>query len=188
MSIRHIRTLALLVGLSYAGTGLAQQQLVAAKSEIGFAGKQMGVPAEGKFKRFAVEVNLDPKKPEVGRASIVIDLTSIDLGNAEFDTEIKRKPWLSVEAFPQAKFVSSGVKAAAGGRYEMSGKLTIKGITRDLVVPFTLKQDGANTTAEGAFDFKRLDFKLGEGPWEDLETVANEVRVKFRLVLSGAPK
>jgi len=167
----------------------AQQQVLATKSEIRFAGQQMGVPAEGKFKKFTAEVNLDPKRPEASRAQITIDLNSLDLGSAEFETEVKRKPWLDVATHPQAKFVSSAVKPAGGGRYEMTGKMTIKGTTRDVVAPFTLKQDsGGVTTAEGAFEIKRLDFKLGEGPWADLETVANEVQIRFRIALSGTPR
>jgi polyisoprenoid-binding protein YceI len=171
-----------------ASVGLAQQQVALDKSEVKFAGKQMGVPAEGQFKKFSADVNLDPTKPESTRAQIAIDANSIDLGSAEFDTEVKRKPWLDAAGHPQAKFVSSGVKATGNGRYEMTGKLTIKGITREVVVPFSMQQESGVTTAQGAMDFKRLDFKLGEGPWEDLETVANEVQIRFRLVANGAPR
>jgi polyisoprenoid-binding protein YceI len=173
---------------AFANDAFAQQQVDFGKSELKFAGKQMGVPAEGKFKKFTADVNLDPKRPENTRAQINIDTNSIDLGSAEFDTEVKRKPWLDAAGHPQAKFVSSIVKTAGNGRYEMTGKLTIKGIAHDVAVPFSMKQEGNATTAEGAMSFKRLDFKLGEGPWEDLETVANEVQVRFRLVANGTPR
>jgi polyisoprenoid-binding protein YceI len=165
----------------------AQQQVLADKSEIKFAGKQMNVPQEGKFKKFTAEVNLDPKKPEASRAQILIDVTSIDTGGAESDTEVKRKPWFDSANHPQAKFVSTSVKALGGGRFEMAGKLTIKGTTRDAVAPFTMKEAGGVTTAEGAFEIKRLDFKVGDGVWADTDTVANEVQIKFRIAVSGGP-
>jgi polyisoprenoid-binding protein YceI len=164
-----------------------QQKVLTEKSEIKFAGKQMNVPQEGTFKKFSAEVNLDPKKPEANRAQIVIDVDSIDTGSAESDTEVKRKPWFDSASHPQAKFVSTKVKALGGGRFEMAGKLTIKGMTRDVVAPFTMKEAGALTTAQGAFEIKRLDFKVGEGVWADTETVANEVQIKFRIAASGAP-
>jgi polyisoprenoid-binding protein YceI len=62
--------------------------------------------------------------------------------------------------------------------------LTIKGISRDAVVPIVLKKDPAgNSVAEGSFAINRLDFKIGEGEWSDPDTVANEVTVRVRMVL-----
>ena len=165
----------------------AEQQLVLGKSAIKFSGKQMGVAQDGAFAKFNVKANLDPKKPEASRAEISIELASIDLGSAEANGEVMRPAWFDTAKFPQAKFVSSSVKSAAGGKFEMRGKLTIKGTTRDVVVPFTLKEVTGMTTAEGAIEIKRLDFKVGDGVWADLETVANEVQIRFLLTLSGAP-
>ncbi len=53
------------------------------------------------------------------------------------------------------------------------------------MVPVTLVQAGANTTATGAFMLKRLDFKIGDGDWGDTSIVANDVQVKFKLTLTG---
>jgi polyisoprenoid-binding protein YceI len=164
----------------------AEQQLVAAKSEIKFLGKQMGVAQDGKFSKFSAKANLDPKKPDAGRAEITVELGSIDLGSAEANEEVIRPDWFDVAKFPQAKFVSSNIKNISGDKFEMRGKLTIKGTTKDVVVPFTLKEAGGMTTAQGAIEVKRLDFKVGAGVWGDLETVANEVQIKFLLTLSGA--
>ena len=165
----------------------AEQQLVLGKSEIKFSGKQIGVAQDGKFAKFSAKANLDPKKPEASRAEITIELASIDLGSAEANGEVIRPAWFDTAKFPQAKFVSSSVKSAAGGKFEMRGKLTIKGTTKDVVVPFTMKEAAGLTTAEGAIDIKRLDFKVGDGVWADLETVANEVQIRFLLTLSGLP-
>ncbi len=165
----------------------AEQQLVLGKSEIKFSGKQMGVGQDGKFTKFSAKVNLDPKKLETSRAEITIDLASIDLGSAEANTEVIRPAWFDTAKFPQAKFVSSGVKGGAGGKFEMRGKLTIKGTTKDVAAPFTMKEAAGATTAEGVIEIKRLDFKVGDGMWDDLETVANEVQIRFLLTFSGAP-
>lgn len=151
------------------------------RSEIRFAGKQMGVPAEGRFARFTVQLDFDPAKLAASKAAIEIDLNSIDTGMAESDTEVKRKPWLNIAVFPSAKFVSTAIKALGTGRYEASGKLSIKGQTRDIVAPFSVRKDGAATVFEGAFTLLRLQFAVGEGPWADTDTVANEVQVRFKL-------
>ena len=164
----------------------AEQQLVPAKSEIKFVGKQMGVPQDGKFGKFSAKANLDPKKPEASHAEITVELGSLDLGSAEANAEVIRPDWFDVAKYPQAKFVSASVKNIAGDKFEMRGKMTIKGTTKDVVVPFSLKESAGVTTAQGAIELKRLDFKVGAGVWGDLETVANEVQVKFLLTLSGA--
>ena len=103
-----------------------------------------------------------PTIPKPSRAQIELDLNSIDLGSADADTEVKRKPWLDVVAFPKAKFISTSIKALPGGGYQMAGKLTLKGTTREVFAPFALKQDASGvTTADGVFEIKRLDFKSG---------------------------
>jgi polyisoprenoid-binding protein YceI len=92
-----------------------------------------------------------------------------------------------VPKFPQASFQSSAIKAAGPGRFEVTGKLSIKGQVRDITVPVQLSQAGASSTASGAFTIKRLEFKVGEGEWADTSMLANDVQVRFKLVLTGVP-
>ena len=163
----------------------AQQKLIGAQSEIAFTSKQMGVPVDGKFKKFDAQVAFDPKKPETAKISFAIDLASVSLGAAESEAEVVKPDWFSTKLFPQATFASTGVKAVGAGKFEVTGKLTIKGVSRDVLVPVALTQTGANTAAIGSFTMKRLDFKIGDGDWGDTSLVANDVQVKFKLNLSG---
>ncbi|NRT54640.1 YceI family protein [Sphaerotilus uruguayifluvii] len=166
---------------------LAQQKLDAAKSEMLFVSKQMGVPVEGRFRKFDAQIAFDPKKPEAGKVAFTIDMGSATLGVPETDAELPKAPWFNVPKFPQATFQSSAIKAVGAGRFEVAGKLAIKGSSRDVVVPVALTQAGGTTTATGAFAIKRLEFKIGEGDWADTSMVANDVQVKFKLSLSGVP-
>ena len=159
--------------------------LVPAASEIGFTTKQMGVPVDGKFSAFSAQIVLDPKKPETGTVSFSIDTGSARFGSAELDAEVPKPTWLNVALFPKATFQSSSIKAAGPGRFEVAGKLTIKGSVRDITVPVQLAQSGTSSTASGAFTIKRLEFKVGEGEWTDTSLLANDVQVRFKLVLSG---
>ncbi len=143
----------------------------------------MNVPVEGRFRKFDARVAFDPKKPEATKAEFEVDLGSIDLGNPEGETEAKRKAWLNIDAFPKAKFVAASVKAAGPGKFEATGPLTIKGATLNITAPFTLVDAGGMRTVEGQFALKRLQFKIGEGPWSDTETVADEVTVRFKFVI-----
>ena len=174
---------AVLVAFVAALPAAAQQKIVPAKSQIRFVTKQMNVPVEGAFRKFDGAVTFDPAKPEATKAEFEVDLGSIDLGNAEGETEAKRKVWLNVEGFPKAKFVASSVKSLGGGKFEARGPLTIKGASQEVVAPFTLAEAGGVRTVEGQFPLKRLQYKIGEGPWADTETVADEILVRFRFTL-----
>ncbi len=176
---------ALLVLSVWSVPAAAQQKLIPAQSEIAFTSKQMGVPVDGKFKKFDAQVAFDPKKPEAAKISFAIDLASVSLGTAETEAELFKPDWFSTKLFPQASFASTGVKAVGAGKFEVTGKLTIKGVSRDVLVPVALTQSAGNTSAIGSFTMKRLDFKIGDGDWGDTSLVANDVQVKFKLNLTG---
>jgi polyisoprenoid-binding protein YceI len=177
--------LALAAGLLAASGAFAQQKLVPAQSEIAFTSKQMGVPVDGKFRKFDAQVAFDPKKPETSRIAFTVDLASVSFGATETEAEVAKADWFNTKAFPQATFQSSTVKAAGPGKFEVAGQLAIKGAKQNVVVPVSVTQAGGNTTATGTFTIKRLDFKIGEGDWKDTSMVANDVQVKFKLALTG---
>ena len=179
-----------LAGLLVGATVLAQAQtkLLPAQSEISFTVKQMGVPLDGRFRKFDAQMNFDVAKPETSKIAFTVDMGSATMGSAETDGELPKAPWFNTPKFPQATFQSSAVKAMGPGKFEVSGKLNIKGNVRDVVVPVTLIASGASTTAQGAFAIKRLAFKVGEGDWADTSMVADEVQIKFKLALSGVGK
>ncbi|MFZ2299337.1 MAG: YceI family protein [Aquabacterium sp.] len=176
--------------LSAAGWGLsaqaAGQTLVPAQSEVTFVAKQLGVPLQGRFKRFQAQTTFDPKSPATSKIAFELDLGSVSL-NADADAELPKAEWFNVPKFPKATFQSTAIKALGGGKFQVSGKLAIKGQARDLVVPVTLTQAKGLSTATGAFTLKRLDYRIGEGDWTDTSIVANDVQVQFKLVLQGVP-
>jgi polyisoprenoid-binding protein YceI len=182
-------TAALTTGVLF-GTPGAQAQpapatLVAQQSEINFISKQMGVPVDGHFRKFDAKIALDPKQPASGSVALSVDLASATVGFAETDAELPKSEWFNTAKFPQATFKSTSIKGLGGGKFEVTGQLSIKGSTRDVVVPVVLTQSNGVSVASGAFAIKRLEFKIGEGEWADTSTVANDVQVKFKLALRG---
>jgi len=192
MSARLLSLLTLAAALlaAVAQPVLAQPRpavLQPAGSEIAFTTKQMGVPVEGRFGKFTAQITLDPKKPETGNVAFTIDTGSARFGSAELDAEVPKPTWLNVAKFPQASFQSSAVKAAGPGRFEVAGKLTIKGAVHDVTVPVQLAQAGATSTATGSFTIRRLAYKVGEGEWADTSMLADDIQIRFKLVLGGLP-
>lgn len=153
----------------------------AAASRIDFSYKQMGVGMDGRFGKSDIQLAFDPAKPEAGRASIEIDLASINTGSTEANAEVAGKAWFDTARHPKAVFRSTSVKALGGNRYEAAGTLSIKGRSRDVVAPFSFAQQGADGVFDGSFVIKRNDFGIGEGDWADPSIVANEIVVKFHV-------
>ena len=189
MTVSRLMVSALVAASALMGSvAFAQQKLVPAQSEIVFVSKQMGVPVEGRFKKFDAQIAFDPAKPDASKIAFTVDIASATMGVPESDAELPRPNWFNTSKFPQATFQSSAVKGLGGGKFEVSGKLSIKGASRDVVVPVALAQSGANTTVTGTFPLKRLAFKIGENEWADTSMVADDVQVKFKLALTGVGK
>lgn len=189
MSAQLKAVLAILLGaLLLPSAAAGAQGVLVDRSEIRFVSKQMGVNVQGRFRKWKANIAFDPKDLAHAKADIDIDLGSIDLASEDSEAEVRGKVWFDTARFPSARFVSSAIRVAGPDRYEVAGALTIKGITRDAVVPIALTRDAAgNGVAEGTFAVKRLEFHVGEGEWADPSTVANDVQVRVRMVLSPQP-
>ena len=177
---------ALLLAAGIGACGLAFAQKVdPARSEIDFTAKEMGVGVDGKFTKWSASIAFDPRKPEAGKVAFSIDTASATMGSKEADDDLPRPTWFNAAKFPTATFASSAIKAKGAGRFDVAGKLTVKGTTRDVVVPIALAQAGGGTTATGQFTIRRTDFKVGEGEWSDTSAVVDDVQVRYRIALTG---
>ncbi len=152
-----------------------------AKSSVSATFRQMGVPVDAKFNRFVAQVDYDAAKPESSKANVEIDVTSFDLGDPDYNSEVKKKEWFNAAQFPKASFTSTKIRAAGADRLEVSGKLTLKGRTADVSFPMTVKKQGSAPVFEGSLPIRRLAFGIGEGEWKDTSVVADEVMIKFRV-------
>ncbi|MES2758416.1 MAG: YceI family protein [Pseudomonadota bacterium] len=152
-----------------------------ARSSVAAVFKQMNVPVEANFKKFNAQIDYDPVKPETSKATVDIDMASLDLGEAEMNKEVAKKEWFDSAKFPKASFVSSSIKPAGAGKLAVSGKLLIKGKSMDVAFPLTVKTEGGKQVFEGALSIRRLAFNIGDGEWKDTSMVADEVVIKFRV-------
>lgn len=155
--------------------------LLPESSTLGFVSRQMGVPVEGRFRRFSAALEFDPSNAANARGWFDVELASIDTGSKEADEEVKGKDWFDIGRFPRARFEIAGIRPLGGNRYEIRGPLTVRDVRRDIVVTASLREAGDRALFEGRYRLKRLDFNIGGGVWGDTDTVANEVEVTFSL-------
>jgi polyisoprenoid-binding protein YceI len=174
-----------LVSLALTAPAQASQWKVEyAKSDLVFITKQMNVPVDGMFRHFQVALQFDPARPETSRAQIEIDMNSITTGIEDADEEAKTATWLDVATYPTASFVSTSVNHVEADRYTATGALTIKGTTKTATLPFAIKPlPGGALQLAGEYTMKRLDFNIGGGVWGDTSIVADEVKLRYKLLL-----
>lgn len=175
--------LAAFAAASVAASGIAFAQIDAAKSTITAVSKQMNVPVEGKFTKFDANVSFDPAKPSAGSARLNVEVGSYDLGDESYNDQVRGKEWFDAKTYPKATFVSSAIAPAGGGKFTVTGTLTIKGKTQNVTFPMTVASQAGVETFDGALPIKRLNFDIGTGEWKDTSTVADEVTIKFHIVV-----
>jgi len=157
----------------------------ASRSSLTATFRQMNVPVEGAFKRISGDVVFDVARPQDARAALDIDLASFDLGpgTEDYAVETRRKDWFDTTRFPRATFTLDGARALGGDRFEARGKLSLKGRVLDLVAQVVRRSESGVQVFEGQLPIRRLVFGIGEGEWRDPSVVADEVVVRFRLVV-----
>jgi polyisoprenoid-binding protein YceI len=106
-----------------------------AHASINFRIKHLGFSwLTGRFDRFTGEFTYDEKSPADSKVSVEIDTTSVNSNHAERDKHLRSADFLDVAKFPKAKFVSTAVTHAAEGKMKIAGKLTLHGVTQDIVI------------------------------------------------------
>lgn len=155
-----------------------------AASSISARFTQIGVPVDAPFRKFSASVDHDPAKPAEARARIEIDTASFDIGDDDYNAEVRKPEWFDSARYPKANFVAAGLKPNGAGSFEASGKLSLKGRTIDLRLPVSLKSEGGLNIYSGSVSISRKAFGIGGSGWDD--TVEDAVKISFRLVVPAA--
>ncbi|HSD74085.1 MAG TPA: YceI family protein [Steroidobacteraceae bacterium] len=163
----------------------------AGRSQLGFVAIQSGGDFEGRFSKFTAKIAFADADLPGSCFDVDVDMGSVDTGDDDRDEALRGPDLFDVAKFPKGHFITTGVTRKAAGQYEAKGKLTIRDVTRDIVVPFTFatSSEGGKSVAalKGGVTLDRLDYGVGQGDWKDTTWVAKEVRVKFDLRLTPRP-
>ena len=161
-----------------------------AHTRIGFVARHaMVTKVRGQFNEFEGSAVVDADDFTNSSAQLTIQATSIDTRNEQRDGHLKSNDFLSLEEYPQITFVSTGVRQTGETSLELTGDLTIKGVTNSITVPFEF--EGAATDPfgnlrvgfEGSVVINRKDYGVS---WNAaLETggvlVSEKVTLEFEV-------
>jgi polyisoprenoid-binding protein YceI len=126
------------------GTDLSQltgtYTLDPAHTRIGFTARHaMVTKVRGAFNEFTGTVVLDGANPANSTATVTIKAASIDTRNEQRDGHLRSNDFLSMEEYPEITFVSTSAKETGENEFELTGDLTIRGVTNSITIPFTFE-------------------------------------------------
>jgi len=152
-----------------------------AKSRLGFTVQWSNEPFSATFKRWNADIDFDPADLAHAHASVTVDLASETSDESDFDSGLKGAQGFQTSQFPTAHFVTTSFARKSPNTYEARGTLNIRGITRDITLPFVLAIDGRTAHVTGTAHVQRTDFGLGQGEWAAPDPVAHDVAITVDL-------
>lgn len=158
-----------------------------AASKIGFRSSFGGETFAGHFARWDATIAFDPKNLAGSKVVATIETASARTGESSRDSALPTADWFASAKFPRASFVSKSFKSLGNGRYQASGDLTIRGVRRPVVLPFTLAITGNQARMSGSLKLNRTLFGVGQGQWASGDTVPTIVAVNITVVASRKP-
>lgn len=159
---------------SYAGM---QWEIYYPSSKLSFQGSMNNTPFTGTFSIYQASVDFNPKKPDDARIEVNIDVRSARTGDKDKDEALPGKEWFNSGTMPFAQLLGTRVRKLSDKKFELTGLLTIKEMTRDFVLPFTMSDERDAQRIKGQLTINRFDYGIGTGNW------ANEAYVKKDVIV-----
>jgi polyisoprenoid-binding protein YceI len=131
-------------------------------SIVGFSIRHLVSNVEGRFKDFAGTVAYDPKNPQAASVDVIVQATSIDTGTDRRDDDLRSENFFDVAKYPTLTFKSSSV-AGSGNTLQVTGDLTMHGVTKRITVPVKVLatmpfRNGEKAGFSTAFTVDRKDY------------------------------
>jgi polyisoprenoid-binding protein YceI len=179
-------TALLIAGAAHAQDSAAPKYVQApAGSSLVFGFDQAGAASEGSFKRFSTTFNYDEKNLAASSLAVTVQTASLDTQDADRDMTLKSADLLATDKYPTATYAARSLEKAAGG-VQAVGQLTLRGVTKDLRIPLSIRPTAAGLELSGSTTIRRLDYGVGQGEWKATDSVGDEIKVTYRVALIKA--
>lgn len=140
-------------------------------SSVGFRVRHLGISnVRGSFTEYDALVRFDPENVESLHVEADVDVTSINTGNERRDNHLRSDDFFNAEQYPAMRFVSTAVRGVDGSTFELVGDLTIRDVTKEIVLDgeffgIGAARDGRKAGFEARTTINRFDYNLR---WDNL--------------------
>lgn len=141
-------------------------------SDIEFVGAKVTGKHDGEFKTFSGKIELVDGDITKSRVSVTIQMDSMVADADQLTGHLKSDDFFDIENHPTSEFVSTAIVAKAGEEgttHEITGNITIRGVTKSITFPATIKVEDDEIEAKAEFAINRKDFNvMYDGMKDDL--------------------
>ncbi|TAH20806.1 MAG: YceI family protein [Cytophagales bacterium] len=155
----------------------SQKQWKVQNSSISFKIKNAGLTVDGKFGTAQASIVFDAVNFEQSSISASIEAKTIDTGIDSRDTHLRKADYFDATKYPQISMKSKKITKLANGTYEGFFDLMLKGVTKEVKIPFSYTENNNTATFEGSFTINRLDYGIGKSSW----IMADNVTLKITI-------
>ena len=195
-----IKTLTLFVALFFAAMPIMAQNATAwtvdnSHSSIKFEIRHFFSNVPGAFHEYDADIHFDPNNLNDSKLDVTIQVASVDTENERRDGHLRTDDFFNAEKWPTMTFTSNSIESVGDNQFVAKGELTIKDVTKDFELPFTLlgvmdhpRRDGvkiAGFTSE--FMLKRNDYGVGTGDYISDAVIGNEVNITLNMEVNSVP-
>jgi len=106
-----------------------------AHSEVGFQVRHFVSKVRGSFGDFTGTIQVDAAKPEASRVEFTVKVSSIDTNEPKRDAHLRSADFFDAEKHPEIRFVGKKIAPAGEGKYDVTGDLTMRGVTKEVTLP-----------------------------------------------------
>jgi polyisoprenoid-binding protein YceI len=137
---------------------------LATGSTVTFVIKNAGLKVDGKLEGLQTTIKFDSPNLATSSIEASVETTTVNTDNKTRDGHLKKEEYFDVAKFPKMS-IKSVIFSKDGNNYKGKFKLTIKGVTKEIEIPFSYIENGNSATFKGSFTINRLDYKVGGNSW-----------------------
>lgn len=154
-------------------------------SHLRFSTTQEGEAFSGEFPRFDAVINFNPQNVAAATVMVKVPLTFVEAGSTDRNSTLPGKLWFDIKKHPIAVFESADISRTGEGTYLANGTLTLKGVSRPMALPFTLKFENGQAVMESRTTLDRTLWNIGEAPWNTDEWVGTNVELDIKVTANN---
>jgi polyisoprenoid-binding protein YceI len=174
--------IAALAGASHAADSAPRYQ--SSGGSLTFTFVQAGAESRGSFRQFTAGMRYDERNPAGGSLEVTVQIGSLDTQDKDRDDALAGADLLDAKKYPTANYVADSFARRADGKLEAVGRLTLRGVTRELRIPLTIRDVAGAVELSGEVTIKRLDYGVGQGEWQSTEWVGDEVKLQYKVPMA----
>lgn len=165
-----------------------------AHSNLNFQVTHFFTPVNGKFHDYTSEIYFSPDNLEESSINVEVMVESINTDNEKRDGHLQSDDFFNAEKYPKMTFKSDEITSEGNNNFIAHGQLTIKDVTKDVKLPFTLlgvkdhpmRENTKVAGIKGNLTIDRTTYDVGVGDWAATAVVGDEVNITFALELNSS--